>query len=266
MATAASCLYFGRVMHRRIRPFAHHFVYRVFSLFVDIDELPALARRLRLFSHNRFNLLSFHDRDHGACDGTPLRPWIETLLRRAAIELDGGPVRLLCFPRLLGYAFNPLAIWFCHRPGGELVATVYEVRNTFGERHCYVLPASAGAGGGGLVQQACPKRFYVSPFLAVAGHYAFRLFEPAERMSIAIRLSDDDGDLLTASHIGTRAPLDDRTLLRACLGYPLMTVKVIVAIHWQALRLWRKGARLHTRLPHRLDASVEPLAVATDSP
>lgn len=264
MAAPASCLYLGRVMHRRLRPFVHHFVYRVFSLCVDIDELPALGRRLRLFSHNRLNLFAFHDRDHGPCDGTPLRPWVETLVRRAGIELAGGRVRLLCFPRILGYAFNPLAVWFCHRADGALAAVVYEVRNTFGERHSYVLPVAPAAGE--TLRQGCPKRFYVSPFLAVSGRYAFRLAEPGERLSMAIRLRDAGGDLLLASHTGARAPLDDRTLLRAFFGYPLMTLKVIAAIHWEALRLWRKGARLHARAPHRLDASVEPLAVATESP
>ncbi|MCG8442572.1 MAG: DUF1365 domain-containing protein [Caulobacterales bacterium] len=236
-----SCLYRGRVMHARLRPFHHRFVYRVFSLLLDIDEAPALARRLRLFSHNRWNLFSFHDRDHGPRDGGPLRPWIEEHLARAGVDIDGGPVRLLCFPRVLGYVFNPLSIWFCHRPGGELAAILYEVRNTFGDAHGYLIPVDT-ARSDGVIVQSCDKGFHVSPFIEMTGAYDFRLRAPDERLSILIRHHVPEGDLLVARHAGSRAPLRDATLARLFFAYPLMTLKVIAAIHWEALRLWRKGA------------------------
>ncbi len=243
----ASCLYLGRVMHKRLRPFRHKFRYRVFSLYVDLDELPRLQRRLRLFSHNRPNLFSFYDRDHGAGDGSPLRPWIEARLAAGGIELAGGPVRLLCFPRVLGYVFNPLSIWFCHHADGRLMALLYEVNNTFGERHAYLLPVDPGRPAGAPVVQSCAKRFYVSPFIAMTGHYEFRLTEPADRLALTIRHWTPDGALLLTSQSGRRAPLDDRMLARLLFAYPLLTLKVIAAIHWQALRLWRKGARLEAR-------------------
>ena len=137
-----SSVYFGTVLHQRLRPVRHELSYRVFSLLLDLDEIPALAARLRLFSHNRFNLFSFHDRDHGARRPGPSRLHIEGQLARAGIALDGGAIRLLCFPRVLGYVFNPLSIYFCHHRDGELRAILYEVKNTFGEQHGYLIPVS----------------------------------------------------------------------------------------------------------------------------
>jgi DUF1365 family protein len=240
-----SSLYFGTVVHQRLRPVRHELSYRVFSLLLDLDEIPALARRLRLFSHNRFNLLSFHDRDHGGRRAEPIRPHVEAQLARAGIALEGGPIRLLCFPRVLGYVFNPLSIYFCHHRGGALRAVLYEVSNTFGEQHGYLIPVDQEQGE--IVRQSCAKEFYVSPFMAMECRYEFRLTPPAERLAVFIRQSDRDGPLLHASLEGSRAPISDATLFGALLRYPLMTVKVIAGIHWEALRLWRKGLRIVPR-------------------
>lgn len=247
-ATTGSALYCGRVVHKRLLPFAHAFRYRTFQLFLELDELPDLDRRLRLFSHNRWNLFGFSDRDHGPRDGRPLRPWIDAHLADAGIDLEGGPVRLLCFPRVLGYVFNPLSIWFCHHRDGSLRALLYEVSNTFGERHSYLVPVSLGADGA-PTPHSVAKRFYVSPFIGMAGRYDFRLTPPGERMVVSIRHTTAEGLLLVASQSGRRRPLDDRSLLGVLLGYPLLTLKVIAAIHWQALRLWAKGARPLRRPP-----------------
>jgi uncharacterized protein len=257
-----SSVYFGTVVHHRLRPVRHALSYRVFSLLLDLDEIPALAARLRLFSHNRFNLFSFHDRDHGTRRPEPSRPYIEGQLARAGIALDGGAIRLLCFPRVLGYVFNPLSIYFCHHRDGDLRAILYEVSNTFGEQHGYLIPVSHGDGGE-IVRQSCAKEFYVSPFMAMEGRYEFRLTPPAGRLAVFIRQSDRDGPILHASLEGERAPLTDATLARAFLRYPLMTVKVIAGIHWEALRLWRKGVRIVPRPapPHEavtICEAVEP--------
>ena len=245
----ASALYPGVVMHKRLRPFVHRFAYRIFSLYVDLDELPALGRRLRLFSHNRWNLFSFHDRDHGARDGSPLRPWIEQHLAAAGIDLAGGAVRLLCFPRVLGYVFNPLSIWFCHHADGRLRAILYEVSNTFGERHGYLIPVEGQPALGKPVRQSCDKHFYVSPFIGMTARYDFSIRPPDERFAISIRQTVPEGDQLFARHTGRRLALSDWALARVFISYPLMTIKVVAAIRWQALKLWLKGARLETRPP-----------------
>jgi len=257
MNVRASSLYFGHVMHKRIRPVTHRLDYRVFSTFIDLDELPTLGRSLKLFSHNRFNVFGFLDRDYGPGDGSPLRPWVEHHLREAGIDLDGGAIRILCFPRIFGYVFNPLSVYFCYRPSGDLAAILYEVSNTFSEKHTYLIPVAGG--GSEVVHQQCEKRFYVSPFNAVKGYYRFNVKPPGDTVSISITQCDDQGPLLHASHGARLVPLTDGALVTAFLRYPLMTVKIIGGIHWEALRLWRKGLPLVNRPP----PPVQPVTVVT---
>ena len=178
-----SCLYFGAVMHQRLRPRRHRLDYRVFAFYVDLDELPALDRRLRWFSHNRFNLLSLRETDHGDGQGD-LRGWVGRELAQAGIDLAGGRVGLLCYPRLFGYAFNPLAVYFCFDRDGALAAVLAEVNNTFGDRHCYL--ARAPRDGGSTLRHACAKALYVSPFIGMDARYQFRVRPPAERLALAI--------------------------------------------------------------------------------
>ena len=244
-----SALYTGAVMHHRLRPKEHRLRYSIFYLLLDLDEIDALANRLRLFSHNRFNLFSFHDRDHGEGTESP-RDRIIRHLDQAGIETD-GPILLLTIPRILGYAFNPLSIYFCHNQQGDLSAIFYEVNNTFGQRHSYLIPV--GDADEGTVTQHCDKRLYVSPFMAMGMDYRFRIGPPGENVALHITGSDDEGPLIVASFSGKRRPLRDGTLLRAFFSYPLLTLKVVAGIHWEALLLWAKGIRLHERPapPHR---------------
>ena len=240
----ASRIFVGRVAHARLRPFHHRFAYRVFTMLLDLDELPALHRSLRLFAYNRAGLFSFHDADHGPRDGTPLRPWIEARLAEAGIDLDGGPIRLLCFPRVLGYVFNPLTVWFCHDRDGRLGAILYEVSNTRGERHGYVVPI----GDGGSAHRA-EKAFYVSPFIGMEATYRFRLRGPDERLHMMIREDVPEGPQLVATLSAHARPLGDGALARLFFSHPILTQKVIGAIHWEALRLWLKGAKIHPHTP-----------------
>lgn len=246
MTDFVSALYCGTVVHRRFRPRGHRLAYRVFYLLLDLDELPLLGRRLRLFSHNRLGLMSFHDRDHGTGDGSALRGHVERQLVAAGIAPDGGAIRLLCLPRILGYAFNPLSVYFCHRRDGGLAAILYEVNNTFRERHTYVMPIADGRAL--PIRQRCAKRFHVSPFLGMAMTYDFEIAPPGDGVAIAIGEADGEGALLQAAFAGRRLSLSDRNLLRVFLRYPLLTLKVIGAIHWEALKLWLKGVPL-TRRP-----------------
>jgi DUF1365 family protein len=246
-----SALYRGSVMHLRLRPARHRLRYRVFSLLLDLDELPDLARRLRLFSLNRFNLFSLHERDHGAGAAQGLRAHVDAQLCAAGLE-TGGAIRLLTMPRILGHVFNPLSIYFCHRPDGPLQALLYEVNNTFGERHVYLIEVDPVRRKDETVVQSCAKRFHVSPFLALDMHYRFEIDGPRPDqggLRIAITASDTGGPVLTACFDARRRALDDRGLALAFLSYPLLTLKVVCAIHWEALRLWIKGVHLHPTPP-----------------
>src|SRR4051812_44169409 len=242
--TFGSALYVGAVMHRRWRPTLHQFRYQAFWLLIDLDELPELTARLRLFSHNGFNLFALHEADHGDGSATSLRVQAEQCLSEAGIDLAGGPIRLLCMPRTLGYSFNPISIYFCHRPDGELAAIIYEVHNTFGERHAYV---SSVEPGNQAIRQNCRKVFYVSPFMDMDLAYDFRLSEPAERVAVGINASKGDQRVLHASLAALRRELSDGALLRLFFSIPLITAKVTLAIHWEALRLCLKGMRLRAR-------------------
>ncbi|MEM6678082.1 MAG: DUF1365 domain-containing protein [Pseudomonadota bacterium] len=237
-----ACLYQGHVMHMRLRPFHHRFRYRVFSLLLDIDRLEETCGRLRLLGLDRFGLLSFHRRDHGPRDGSGLRPWAERLLAEAGRPRPAR-IWLLSFPRILGYAFNPLSVYYCEDAEGRLESVIYEVKNTFGDQHPYVLAADADAAG--AVRHNQDKGFFVSPFIGMTQTYRFTLRRPGARLAIRIRQHDAEGEWLIATQNGTRRPLSDAGLLAAWACHPLMTLKVIVAIHWQALRLWLKGARFH---------------------
>lgn len=246
--TQASALYRGGVTHRRLRPRDHRLNYRVFWLLLDLAEIDGLDRRLRLFSRNRFNLLSFHDRDHGDGSGAALRPQVEAWLERAGVALEGGPIRLMTMPRVLGYVFNPISLYYCHRADGRLAAVVYEVTSTFGVRHAYVIPVPAEDQAAGLIRQGAAKALYVSPFMGMEMDYEFRGHAPGERLDLTIDGVDSGGVLITAAMSGERHDLTDADLLSAAAALPFLTLKVVAAIHWEALKLWLKRVPL-TRHP-----------------
>ena len=234
-----SAIYVGHVAH--MRPGKHRLAYRVFMLALDLDEVPTLDAQLKLLSHNRFNLLSVFDRDHGEGRNEPIRACIETKLRQAGIGWDGGRIVLLTMPRVLNYVFNPLSVYFCYKRNGELAALAHEVSNTFGERHFYILPPSRTADG--KISQTCEKAFFVSPFLEMDLSYEFQVTPPGGACAIAMIVRRGEDIALTASFTGARSNLTDANLLRAWAGDPLMSVKVIAGIHWEALKMWLKGVR-----------------------
>lgn len=237
----ASCLYSGEVVHVRHRPVHHRLVYRVFMGLFDLDELPDLGCRSRLFGYNRPGVLSLHDKDHGDGSGNLLRPQIEGALAAVGISSPGGPIRLLCMPRVLNFVFNPLSIYFCHDDAGTIRAVVHEVNNTFGERHLYALPA--GDASTGKIGQDCAKQFRVSPFLPMNLDYHFEILPPSARTSTIISVRQDGRELMMAAFNGRRHSFSGANLLRQWLSHPTMTLKVILAIHWEALALWSKLRR-----------------------
>jgi hypothetical protein len=255
-----SALYTGTVAHRRLRPKPHRLRYRIFSLLLDLDEIQALSKRLRLFSHRRFNLFSFDERDHADGSGGSLRDWAEVHLAGAGIALEGGPIRLLAMPRVLGYGFNPISVWFCYHRDGRLLALLHEVHNTFGERHTYLIPVAAGDSPDDI-RQTCAKMLHVSPFMAMDMRYEFRIHTPDERLSLVIRGGDAQGPMIVAAFTARRQNLTDAALLLAFVRTPLLTLKVVGGIHWEALRLWIKGLRLyrHPMPPaHLVSIAAEP--------
>jgi DUF1365 family protein len=241
-AELASGLYTGLVSHTRVKPRQHKLAYRVFMLLIDLDELPDL--KLKTLGVGRFNLFGFDPKRFGDSSGRPLKAQIEATLAEAGIP-HGGPIRLLAMPQILGNAFNPITVYFCHAPNRTLSAILYEVNNTFGERHSYLIPAPNAA----LIKQGCAKQFYVSPFMDMDLTYAFRILRPEERVLVAVDTSDAEGLILAASFSGERRPLTDGALIKAWLTHPWMTLGTIAAIHFEALKIWLKGEKVRVRPP-----------------
>jgi hypothetical protein len=237
----SSALYSGTVVHQRFKPRRHRLRYRLAQMLFDLDAMPAL----RLFSHNRFNLVSFHDRDHLDGSGEGLRVQVERALTEAGLAPDGGAIRLLCMPRVLGHAFNPISVFFCYRRDGGLMALLYEVHNTFGQRHSYLIPVEDAAGG--TIRQTCDKAFYVSPFMRMDMRYAFRVMPPNETTAVVVHGDDAEGRVITASFVGKRQTLTDAALAGMLLRHGVLSLKVLGAIHWEAVKLWLKGLRLQPR-------------------
>jgi DUF1365 family protein len=237
----ASCLYDGQVTHQRLKPIRHRLRYGMCMMLLDLDELPALARRLRLFSHEKFNLFSFFEKDHGNGEPGNLRCWIQAQLQSAGLHEPCGAIRILCMPRILGHAFNPISVFFCHRPDESPLAIFYEVNNTFGERHAYLIPVTDSAWP---IRQSCDKRFHVSPFMPMQLTYRFRVGRPEQHFSLGITAAAPDGPMIATAFAGTRAAFTDPVLLRQFLRMPLLGAKVLAAIHFEALKLWWRGLAL----------------------
>ena len=260
MIGPASALYAGAVSHRRFAPRGHRLRYRMFQMLLDLDEARDLGRRLRLFSCNRFNLFSHFDRDHGDGRADGLRAWVEDALGEAGIPVTGGQILLLCLPRVLGHVFNPLSVYYCFQTDGSLAATLYEVNNTFGQRHFYLIEAKPDEDG--IIRQSCAKALHVSPFMDMHMDYDFALSVPSDHVRTSVMVSEPGGALiLTATFAGARRDLTDSGLLAAAISYPLMTLQVVAAIHFEAVKLWFK--RLPWRPPPQPPSN--PVTIGTAS-
>jgi DUF1365 family protein len=238
-----SAIYVGEVAHDRLRPKRHRLRYDIFMLLLDLDELEALDRRLKRFSLNRFNLLSFHDRDHDTPEGQTAKASVLAKLAARDIVLRDPRITLLCMPRVLGHGFNPLSVYFCREGDETLKAIVYAVRNTFGQRHDYVLPVRRERAG--WVEQGAPKVFHVSPFMPMDLRYAFDIATPDQTVHVGVDVFDAAGLMLTATFAGQRRDLDDAGLLRAMLGHPWQIIGVLGAIVLEAVKIALKGFKTY---------------------
>jgi len=237
----SSCIYNGNVIHKRFKPKEHFFKYKVFSLFIDLSELNELDNKLKFFSFNKFNLISFYEKDHGERDGSSLLNWVKLNLSNNNISTENIKIKLLCYPRILGYVFNPLSIFFIYDKDENLISILYEVKNTFGEQHTYVFKVESE---NKLIQNNCTKKFHVSPFIEMNCNYFFRILNPGEKLSVIIDQYDQEGKILFASQDGKRSDLTSENLMNSYLKHPLMTFKIIAAIHFEAFKLWIKGIKL----------------------
>jgi DUF1365 family protein len=259
---AAGVLYPGEVMHQRLRPFGHRFVYSVFSMLVDIDKLGELGGMSRLFSVNRRNLTSFHESDHIEREDKSLRQFVDRLLAGSGLNERPARVLLLAYPRILGYVFNPISVYFCYRADGSLIALIYGVRNTFGERHTYVAPIEDGDLTDAGVRQTRTKIFHVSPFIGMGTRYHFRILPPGRAVRLRIHETEHGEPLLAATFAGKAEALTTWSMARHLLRFPLMTWKIMAGIHWEALKLWLKGARFRRSPPPPREVSYRDEAGA----
>ena len=240
----------GRVMHVRLRPFVHRFVYRVFCLRLRIDQPQVLqSYNSWLFGVERARPVSFWSADHGRCDGSDLYAWIKSKLAESDLQFEVGAVTLQCFPRVFGYVFNPVSFWFVHDQSGQLRVLLAEVNNTFGQKHQYLLNAQTLHPIGEHSELECLKVFHVSPFCDVVGRYLFKYSDRSGYQRVSINYHDTTdyvAPLLRTAIVTHGESLTTRRLFSSLLSMPMMTIGVMLRIHIQAFKLWRKGARYHS--------------------
>ena len=235
-----SSIYNGTVIHKRFKPKIHFFKYSVFSLFIDLSELNYLSKKIKFFSHNKFNLVSFYEKDHGNRDGSSLIKWVKKNLEENNVDSENIKIKLLCYPRILGYVFNPLSVFYIYDIGEKLKCILYEVKNTFGEQHTYVFKIDNDQNH---YQHNCSKKFHVSPFIEMNCEYFFKLLKPGQKISVIIDQYQSNEKILYASQDGLRVDFTTKELIKSYLKHPLMTLKIISAIHFEAFKLWVKGIK-----------------------
>jgi DUF1365 family protein len=232
-----SCIYNGIVTHKRFKPVKHSLKYKTFSLLLDLDEVESLAKKISIFSLDKFNIFSFYNKDHGARDGGSLKSWILENIKKFKINNEITKIKLLCYPRIFGYVFNPLSIFYCYE-GNNLKVIFYEVKNVFNEQHTYIFKIKNNKN----IEQKCKKKFYVSPFMDMETYYNFKLINPEEKLSVFIKQTDKKETILTAKQTGDKKEFSFKQLMLNFFKYPLMTIKIMTSIHYEAFLLWKKGA------------------------
>lgn len=244
-----SCIYYGYVIHKRFQPFIHFFKYKVFSILFDYNEINLIQKNFKFFSYNKFNLISFYDIDHGYRNGKNLKQFVITELKKNKINIKNElKIKILCFPRIFGYVFNPLSIIYCYDKNG-LFTIFYEVKNTSKEQHSYIF-MNLKNNNNSIYEHTCRKKFYVSPFMRIEGFYNFQINDPKNNLIVNInQFLDDNSKILYASQNGKKIKLNSFNLYKSLIKYPFLTFKIILSIYWQAIKLWFKGAKFYSRVP-----------------
>jgi len=235
-----SAIYNGKVIHKRFKPKVHYFKYKVFSLLIDLSELEILDKKVNFFSYNKFNLISFYEKDHGDRDGSSLTSWVKKNLEKYNIQAKDIKIKILCYPRIFGFVFNPLSVFYIYNLEDKLISILYEVKNTFGEQHTYIFKVTKDSN---LIQNNCSKKFHVSPFIEMNCNYFFRLLKPGNKISVVIDQYENEDKILYASQDGVRSDFNTKQLVKSYLKHPVMTFKIILAIHFEAFKLWAKGIK-----------------------
>jgi len=235
-----SSIYNGQVIHKRFKPKVNYFKYNVFSLLIDLSELEILDKKVNFFSYNKVNLISFYDKDHGERNGSSLVEWVHNNLKKNNISTDDIKIKILCYPRIFGFVFNPLSVFYVYNLNDQLISILYEVKNTFDEQHTYIFRVEKDAN---LIQNNCSKKFHVSPFIEMDCNYFFRLLKPGNKISVIIDQYDAQDKILYASQDGVRSDFNTKCLIKSYLKHPIMTFKIILAIHYEAFKLWTKGIK-----------------------
>ena len=230
-------IYVGKITHTRLLPKKSQFRYSYFSLFLDIDKFETTLHKKCLIRFNRPGILSFYNRDHGQRDGRNIRRWVNQKLEKHLMP-SAERVFLLSFVRMYGLVFNPFSVYFCYT-NSVLSSIVYEVKNTFGEQHSYIFKTKDNK----AIINNCTKKFHVSPFIEMNCTYFFKILKPGNKISLIIDQYNDEGKLLYASQDGIRVDLNNKNLILSYLKHPLMTFKIIAAIHFEAFKLWIKGIK-----------------------
>ncbi len=239
-------IYTGKVMHMRMQPFEHRFTYKVFSFLFDLDNINQNPKTSKLLGYNQFNLMSFYEKDHIPKDlkFKTTREYIDHLLEKANLE-KAGKIYLLCYPRFLGFVFNPISIYYCMDENNQIICMIYEVRNTFKERHTYVEPVLETQRVGSEIRQAREKLFHVSPFMNMDQCYHFRVTKPSEKLTFRIFQTQDEQPSLSATFSAKAMPITTWNTLKAAVKTPFLTIKVVASIHYEALKIWIKGGKYH---------------------
>lgn len=241
-------LYHGDVMHARMSPKKHRFRYKVYSLLIDVDQLHSAGKMSSIFSIDGFNLLSFYQSDHLPKDDCiSIREHVAQCLLKEGIKWRPSRILLGCYPRILGKVFNPLSVFYIYGPDHHIGAVIYEVRNTFGEKHIYTRKIDPENVTSAHIKQEANKAFYVSPFIDMDMRYFFTMSEPKETMSWRILEKKNDQPVLAATYFGRKNALKTSNLLRFFLQIPFLTWKILAGIHFEALRLWLKGLQVVPR-------------------